>query len=90
MRARIEEVLEKNVRPQLLSHQGDVEIADYTDGVLKVRLLGKCSGCPSAMLTTEEIIAEEVKSRIPEVKDVILVQEVSQELIDFARKILNH
>ena len=86
----IEKVLEEDVRPQLLSHEGNVEVVDVTDGVLKVRLLGQCSGCPSATLTTEELIAEAMKSRIPEIKDVVLVNQVSQDLIDMAKKILSH
>ena len=84
---RIEEVLEKKVRPALLSHEGDVQIVEYADGVLKIRLTGHCSGCPSARLTTEELIAAEVQKEIPE---VVLVNEISPELLDFARKLLNH
>lgn len=33
---RIDEVLEKKVRPALLSHEGDVQIVEYADGVLKI------------------------------------------------------
>ena len=40
---RIDEVLEKKVRPALLSHEGDVQIVEYADGVLKIRLTGHCS-----------------------------------------------
>ena len=38
----IEAVVEKNVRPALRSHGGDVELLSYTDGICRVRLLGKC------------------------------------------------
>ena len=76
---RIDEVLEKKVRPALLSHEGDVQIVEYADGVLKIRLTGHCSGCPSARLTTEELIAAEVQKEIPEVKEVVLVNEISPE-----------
>ena len=90
MLEKIEKVLEEDVRPKLLAHEGDVEIREFKDGILKVKLLGLCSGCPSAIFTTEEIIAETVKEKIPEVKDVVLVQEVSDDLIDMAKKLLNH
>ena len=83
MNEKIEKVLEEYVRPRLLEHEGDVQIVGYTDKVLKVRLLGKCSGCPSASLTTEELIAAEVKEHIPEIEN-----EVSQELLDMARQIM--
>ncbi len=88
MNEEIEKVLEEYVRPKLLEHEGDVQIVDYKDKVLKVRLLGKCSGCPSASLTTEELIAAEVKKHIPVIEDVILVNEVSPQLLDMARQIM--
>ena len=88
MNEKIEKVLEEYVRPKLLEHEGDVQIVEYKDKVLKVRLLGKCSGCPSAGLTTEELIAAEVKEHIPEIEDVVLVNEVSQDLLDMARQIM--
>lgn len=86
----IEQVLEEKVRPSLLEHEGGVRISSYEDGILKIRLTGKCSGCPSASLTTEELIATAVKNELPQVKDVVLINEVSPELLDFARKLLNH
>lgn len=85
---RIEDVLTKDVRPSLASHQGDVIIVDYKNAVLRIRLTGKCSGCPSALLTTEELIAAKVKEQIPEVQDVILVSGVSDSLIAQAKAIL--
>ena len=70
----IEKVLEEKVRPALLAHEGNVQVA----------------GCPSAQLTTEELIAKAVRDAIPEIKDVVLVNEVNPELLEFARKLLNH
>ena len=84
----IQRILEEDVRPALMAHQGDVELISYKSQVVKVKLHGKCSGCPSAYL--EELIAAKIKEKMPEVKDVVLVQEVNPELLDFARRILNH
>lgn len=86
----IQRILEEDVRPALMAHQGDVELISYKSQVVKVKLHGKCSGCPSAYLTTEELIAAKIKEKMPEVKDVVLVPEVNPELLDFARRILNH
>lgn len=88
MLAEIEQVLDNYVRPKLSTHEGDVEITEWKDGTLKVRLLGRCCGCPSASLTTEELIAKEVKERIPEVKEVILVSGVSPELLHIANQLM--
>lgn len=86
----IQRILEEDVRPALMAHEGDVELISYKSQVVKVKLHGKCSGCPSAYLTTEELIAAKIKEKMPEVKDVVLVLEVNPELLDFARRILNH
>ena len=86
----IQRILEEDVRPALMAHEGDVELISYESQVVKVKLHGKCSGCPSAYLTTDEQIAAQTNEKMPEVKDVVLVQEVNPELLDFARRILNH
>lgn len=90
MRKKIEKVLEEKVRPALLAHEGNVEVAGYEDGILKIRLTGRCSGCPSAKLTTEEMIGRVMKEEIPEIKDTILINQVDPELLDFAKRLLNH
>ncbi len=86
----IEAVLDEKVRPSLAEHGGNVVIKSFEDNVLRVRLLGQCSGCPAAHDTNEELIAAEVQAAFPSIQDVILVEEVSQDLIDLAHKILNH
>ena len=77
----IQRILEEDVRPALMAHEGDVELISYESQVVKVKLHGKCSGCPSAYLTTEELIAAKIKEKMPEVKDVVLVPEVNPELL---------
>ena len=86
----IEKVLDEKVRPSLHSHGGDISIVSYEDGILRIKLLGQCSGCPAAKATNEDLIKSSVMEEISEVKDVILVEEVSEELLDFAKKILKH
>ena len=69
-------------------HNGDVAVLDFSDGVLRIRLTGQCSGCPSASITTENLIAAEVRARVPEVRDVVLVNGVSDSLLAQARALL--
>ncbi len=84
----IERALDEHVRPLLRGHGGDMEVLGLEDGVLRFRLLGECSGCPAADLTTEELIRSQVVERVPEVRQVALVRETSRELLDQAREIL--
>lgn len=90
MIAAIEAVLESKIRPYLTSHGGDVKIHSYSGGVLSVELTGQCSGCPSAELSTRQFIAEEIYRELPEVQEVLLHTAVSGDLLDLARKILEH
>ncbi len=85
----IEGVLDQYVRPLLRAHGGDMEVLELTDdGVLRFRLRGRCVGCPAADLTTEDLIRAEVTQRLPQVRHVELVYEVSEELLQQARAIL--
>lgn len=86
----IRQVIDTSVRPYLNGHGGDLEILDYTDGVLKFKMTGMCSNCPSSLLTTEEVVKKEVMEQVKEVKEVRLEVGVSDELIDFAKKLLRH
>jgi Fe-S cluster biogenesis protein NfuA len=81
-------VIEEKVRPILAAHGGDIQIISLEDGILKVRFTGSCAGCAAADLTMEEVVKKEVLEAVPEVKDVILDTSVSEELMDFAKKIL--
>ena len=85
----INEILDKEVRPKLLEHDGNIELVDIRNGIAYVRMLGHCSGCPSAIYTLESIVKEEVLAKTDIVKDVKLHTEVSDELISFAKQILN-
>lgn len=88
MLSKIEGILNERVRPQLALHNGNVQILSYEGWILRIRLLGQCSGCPSAMITTEELIRKEIQDAMPEVQDVILATSVSDELILAAKQIL--
>ena len=86
----INAVLDKYVRPYLSEHGGDISVLSFENGVLTVKLTGECSNCPSARFTMEDIVVKEIKERIPQVEKVELETGVSDDMLDFAKKILNH
>lgn len=90
MLEKIEAVLDEHIRPKLSSHYGDVKVLGFNNGILEIKLVGQCSNCPSAQNTVENVIEAEIKKYVPEVEEVVLIQYVSDDLLDFARKILNH
>ena len=45
-----------------------MEVLEVSDGVVRVRLQGGCSGCPSAVMAVIMEIEQELRKRIPEVE----------------------
>ncbi|WP_295585102.1 NifU family protein [uncultured Oscillibacter sp.] len=86
---RIEKVLDERVRPALHAHGGEIQIDHLENGVLYVKLLGQCAGCPSADLTNETLVEAELVKALPEiVQKVAVVQTVSDELWEQAKRLL--
>ncbi len=84
----IEKVLNEKVRPDLSRHGGDIRIEKLENGVLHVRMLGHCSGCPSAELTMENLVNTELKEAFPVLEKVVLVTGVGDDLIMQAKEML--
>jgi Fe-S cluster biogenesis protein NfuA len=73
MKTEVSQALEE-VRPSLQVDGGDVELVDIEDGVVKVRLLGHCAGCPMSQMTLKMGIEGYLKKKVPGVKSVESVQ----------------
>lgn len=88
MQEEVEQILDEYVRPSLKAHGGGVEVVEVSDGVVRCRLTGRCSGCPAADLTTESLIQGELITHLPWVRGVALVDDTPEELLDQARALL--
>ena len=69
---RVRQALDE-VRPALKADGGDVQLVAIADGVVRVRLLGACHGCPMASSTLADFVSERVRLWAPEITDVIAV-----------------
>ncbi len=70
MREHVEQILDL-IRPAIQQDDGDVELVEVTaDGVVRVRFLGACIGCPSSTVTLQQGIERTLKEHIPEVRAV--------------------
>jgi Fe-S cluster biogenesis protein NfuA len=56
-----------SVRPYLNSHGGNVELVGIADGIVRLRLVGSCDGCPSSALTLKTAIEKAVYEAAPDV-----------------------
>lgn len=61
------------LRPLLRTDGGDIELVEVENGVVKVRFLGACVGCPSNPVTLKDGVERTLKARIPEIREVIAV-----------------
>jgi Fe-S cluster biogenesis protein NfuA len=70
LRERVDAALQK-ARVFLQADGGDVELVDVSaQGIVKVRLMGACGGCPMATLTLKRGIERILKEEVPEVQSV--------------------
>ncbi|MFQ5697192.1 MAG: NifU family protein [Myxococcota bacterium] len=68
---RVRELLERQIRPAVQAHGGDVALVEVRGGVVEVSLRGACAGCPSALRTLRAGIESSLRAAIPEVERVV-------------------
>jgi Fe-S cluster biogenesis protein NfuA/nitrite reductase/ring-hydroxylating ferredoxin subunit len=71
---RVERALDY-VRPYLGSHGGDVDLLGVEEGVVRLRLMGNCDGCPSSSVTLQLAVEGAITKAAPEVVDIEVVGE---------------
>jgi Fe-S cluster biogenesis protein NfuA len=69
IKKRVQEAIDE-IRPQIQGDGGDVELVSVENGIVKVRLVGHCAGCPMSQMTLKNGIEAYVKQRVPEIKKV--------------------
>ena len=72
---RIEKTINK-IRPYIQQDGGDVELVDFQDGVVTVRMLGACAGCMAIDTTLNDGIQAILIDEVPEVKKVQMIPAV--------------
>lgn len=71
--AQIKEILNTRIRPAVAMDGGDIIFAEFTDGIVKLKLKGACSGCPSSTVTLKNGIENMLKHYVPEVIEVVSI-----------------
>lgn len=67
---RIKQLLNDNIRPAVAMDGGDITFEGFDDGIVKLRLQGSCSGCPSSTMTLKMGIEGLLTRMVPEVQSV--------------------
>jgi NFU1 iron-sulfur cluster scaffold homolog, mitochondrial len=63
---KIRTILEEYIRPAVEQDGGAITFHSFRDGIVKVRLQGSCSGCPSSMVTLKAGIENLFKRMMPD------------------------
>jgi len=78
LETRVRKALDR-ARPFMRSHGGDVELLGVAEGVVRLRLAGNCSGCPSSTMTLKLAIEQAIYEAAPDVREIITGGQIVQE-----------
>ena len=70
---KIVKILDQKIRPAVARDGGDIKFKEFKDGVVKVKLQGSCSGCPSSKMTLKQGVQNLLCHYLPEVKEVVAI-----------------
>ncbi|KAF1389700.1 hypothetical protein PFLUV_G00076210 [Perca fluviatilis] len=77
--AMIKELLDTRIRPTVQEDGGDVVYRGFVDGVVKLKLQGSCTSCPSSIVTLKSGIQNMLQFYVPEVESVEQVKDEDEE-----------
>ncbi|KAM8721466.1 hypothetical protein ACLKA7_007357 [Drosophila subpalustris] len=78
----IKELLDTRIRPTVQEDGGDIVFMGFEDGIVKLKMQGSCSSCPSSIVTLKNGVQNMLQFYIPEVVSV-------EQVLDDADKMAN-
>lgn len=89
----IKELLDTRIRPTVQEDGGDIVFMGFENGIVKLKMQGSCTGCPSSVVTLKNGIQNMLQFYIPEVLGVEQVEDEIQimtklEFEQFEKKLL--
>ncbi|KAJ8932405.1 hypothetical protein NQ314_014662 [Rhamnusium bicolor] len=79
----IKELLDTRIRPTVQEDGGDIIFVGYEDGIVKLKMQGACSSCPSSVVTLKNGVQNMLQFYIPE---VLGVEQIIEEYEKVAEK----
>merc|ERR1712109_441030 len=80
--AMIKELLDTRIRPTVQEDGGDIIYVGFDDGVVKLKMQGSCTSCPSSVVTLKNGVQNMLQFYIPEVVAVEQIFDRSDEVTD--------
>ncbi|MBG0775814.1 MAG: Fe-S cluster assembly protein NifU [Desulfovibrionaceae bacterium] len=65
---RVQDVMDNEIRPMLQKDGGDIQLVDIDRTRVVVALRGRCTNCPSSLLTVKEVVEKTLREKVdPEI-----------------------
>ena len=71
MRRRIQKLLDSEVNPSVSAHGGKIEVVDYANFTVYIKMTGGCQGCASSKATLKGGVEQSIFRTFPSVREVI-------------------
>ncbi|KAI1298709.1 NFU1 iron-sulfur cluster scaffold -like protein, mitochondrial [Halotydeus destructor] len=78
----IKELLETRIRPTVQEDGGDIIFMGFENGIVKLKLQGSCTSCPSSIVTLKSGVENMLQFYIPEVLGVEQVTDIVDEIAE--------
>ena len=78
----IKELLDSRIRPTVQEDGGDIIFMGYEDGIVKLKMQGSCSSCPSSIVTLKNGVQNMLQFYIPEVQAVEQVKDAADKVVE--------
>ena len=71
MRHKIQKMLDQEINPSVASHGGKIEVVDYLNDMVYVKMTGGCQGCASSKATLQGGVESAIFRSFPKIKEVV-------------------
>lgn len=71
MRHKIQRVLDQEINPAVSSHGGRIDLVDYANRVVYIKMSGGCQGCASSAATLRNGVEQTILKAFPRVKQIV-------------------
>lgn len=78
----IKELLDTRIRPTVQEDGGDIVFMGFEEGIVKLKMQGSCTNCPSSIVTLRSGVQNMMQFYIPEVLGVIQVEDETDKVAE--------
>lgn len=78
----IKELLDTRIRPTVQEDGGDIVFMGFEEGIVKLKMQGSCTNCPSSVVTLRSGVQNMMQFYIPEVLGVIQVEDETDKVAE--------